>query len=178
MRRSHVFLAVVVLAALLAPAAFASGTPEPPKGPQTIKYLMWEDPTYKNIVQTYNDSQKQIVVDAQVLPSTDYETKLTTMLAGGAQMDAYMQKRQTDMFTQYANGYIAPLDALIAKYKYDTAGIDRFRSSVTVDGKVVAIPFRGAEYYTYYNKKLFANAGIDTPDGYVKNGTWTWKKFM
>jgi multiple sugar transport system substrate-binding protein len=178
MRSARVLSALVVLTALLASTAFAAGTQEQPKGPQTIKYIMWEDPTYKNIVQTYNAAQEQIVVDAQVLPSTDYETKLTTMLAGGAQMDAYMQKRQTDMFTQYANGYIAPLDELITKYKYDTAGIDRFKSAVTVDGKTLAVPFRGAEYYTYYNRKLFAKAGIDSPDVYVKNGAWTWKKFV
>ncbi len=180
MRKKSEAVLFIVLAAMMllsVPTVFGAGASEAAKGPVTIKYLLWQDPTYASIIKAFNDSQKNIIVDAQVIDSADYETKLTTMLAGGAQMDAYMQKRQTDMFTQYANGYIEPLDALIKKYNYDRSGIDRFQSAVTVDGKVLAVPFRGASYYTYFNRKIFAAAGMETPDAYVKRGEWTWKKF-
>ncbi len=184
LRKAGRLAAVAILTVCALAPAFASGGKEQAtsasasSGPTDISYLMWEDPTYTSIVQGYNDSQKEIVVTPQIVTSADYETKLTTMLAGGAQMDAYMQKRQTDMFAQYANGYIQPLDALIKKYNYDTSGLDKYKSAVTIDGKIVAIPFRGAMYYTYYNKKLFKEAGIDTPDQYVKRGEWNWKTFM
>jgi multiple sugar transport system substrate-binding protein len=46
-----------------------------------------------------------------------------------------------------------------------------------VDGKVIAFPWRGAAYYTYYNKKIFEAKNVPTPDTYVKAGTWTWDKF-
>lgn len=177
---TRVALFAVLAAAAVVPV-FAAGSKEQAaaaSGPTTISYLMWQDPTYTSIVKSYNDSQKEIVVDPQIVSSADYETKLTTMLAGGAQMDAYMQKRQTDMFAQYANGYIYPLDGMIKKYNYDTSGLDKYRSAVSIDGKIVAIPFRGAMYYTYYNKKLFAAAGVDTPDKYVQRGDWNWKTFM
>jgi multiple sugar transport system substrate-binding protein len=174
-------IAIAALALLAAVPVFSGGTQEPSaaaSGPTTIAFVMWQDPTYPNIVQAYNDSQSKVKVDMQLVTSADYETKLTTMLAGGVYMDAYMEKRQTDMFAQYANGYIEPLDSYIKKYNYDTSGLDSYKSAVTIDGKIVAIPFRGAKYYVYYNKKMFADAGMDTPDVYVKNGQWTWRKFM
>lgn len=170
-----------VLLVLAALPAFSAGSQESTaaaKGPQTITFVMWQDPTYPNIVQAYNDSQNKVKVDMQIVTSADYETKLTTMLAGGVYMDAFMEKRQTDMFAQNANGYIEPLDSYIKKYGYNTAGIDAYKSAVTVDGKVLAIPFRGAKYYTYYNKKMFADSGIDTPDKYVQAGTFNWNKFI
>ncbi len=174
----------IVLLAVLGVVAtiplFASGAKESAvaAGPQSITFVMWQDPTYANVVQAYNDAQSKIKVDPQIVTSADYETKLTTMLAGGVYMDAFMEKRQTDMFAQYENGYIEPLDGLIKKYKYDTTGLDSYKAAVTIDGKTLAIPFRGARYYIYYNKKMFADAGIDTPDKYVQRGDWTWKKFM
>ena len=176
-----VFVAASVFALLAAMPAFSSGTQEPSaaaKGPQTITFVMWQDPTYPNVIQAYNEAQSKVKVDVQTVTSADYETKLTTMLAGGVYMDAYMEKRQTDMFAQYANGFIEPLDSYIKKYNYDTSGLDSYRSAVTIDGKIVAIPFRGARYYTYYNKKMFADAGVDTPDKYVQRNEFAWRKFM
>jgi multiple sugar transport system substrate-binding protein len=55
--------------------------------------------------------------------------------------------------------------------------VDAYINSVSVDGKVIGFPWRGAAYYTYYNKKIFAEKGVPTPDTYVKSGTWTWEKF-
>ncbi len=174
-------IALLLLSVFAIVPMFAGGGEEQPTaaaGPQTVTYVLWQDPTYVNIVQAYNDSQSKIKVDPQIVTSADYETKLTTMLAGGVYMDAFMEKRQTDMFAQYDNGYIEPLDNYIKKNNYDTRGLDSYKAAVTVDGKTLALPFRGARYYIYYNKKMFEAAGIDTPDKYVQRGEWTWKKFM
>ncbi|HET7838678.1 MAG TPA: extracellular solute-binding protein [Rectinemataceae bacterium] len=145
--------------------------------PTTIIYYLWDDPSLKPLVDAFNASQKDIVVDARYLPSPDYETKITTLLTAKAEMDCYMQKRQSDMFAHYDNGFIEPLDGLLAKTGVNRAAIDSYKDAVTLDGKVVAFPWRGAAYYTYYNKKLFQKAGVPTPDTYVKSGTWTWDKF-
>ncbi len=171
----------VTLGLLSAFSLFAAGQKEsaPPvqSGPTTIIYYLWDDPSLKPIVDAFNASQKDIIVDARYLPSPDYETKITTLLTAKAEMDCYMQKRQSDMFGHYDNGAIEPLDDLLAKTGVDRSAVDSYKDAVTIDGKVVAFPWRGAAYYTYYNKKLFEKAGIPTPDVYVKNGTWTWDKF-
>ncbi|MDR0301702.1 MAG: extracellular solute-binding protein [Treponema sp.] len=146
-------------------------------GPVNIIYYTWDDPSIKPIIETFNASQDEIFVDAQYLPQPDYEVKITTLLTGRTPMDAYMQKRQVDMFPHYKNGFIEPLDNLLAKTGINRTAVDAYKNSISVDGKVIAFPWRGAAYYTYYNKKIFAAKNVPTPDTYVKAGTWTWDKF-
>jgi multiple sugar transport system substrate-binding protein len=129
------------------------------------------------VVDAFNASQNEIFVQAEYLPSPDYEVKITTLLTGRTPMDAYMQKRQVDMFPHYQNGFIEPLDGLLASTGVNRVAVDAYKNSVSIDGKVVGFPWRGAAYYTYYNKKIFADRGVPTPDTYVRAGTWTWDKF-
>lgn len=166
-------LVLVVLAVVFCLVVMSNGSSA---GPIEINYYLWDDPTFRNIVETFNGMQKEIHVKATYLPSMDYETKLTTMLAGGAEIDCWMQKRQSDMFPHYANGHIEPLDKYIRKY--GTKIIPQsYLSHVSIDQRILAVPFRGAGYFTYYNKKLFAAAGLPTPTELVKKGQWTWEKF-
>jgi len=171
-------LGLIILLMVLG-TAWAGGKQEAAAkvGPVEIIYYLWDDPTYNQIVDTFNESQNEVYVKTMVIPAGDYETKLTTLLAGGAEMDAYMQKRQADMFPQYANGYIHPLDDLVAKHGYDLEAVLAYESAIRIDGKLLAIPFRGATYYTYYNRKLFQQAGLPDPDHYVDLNEWTWDRF-
>ena len=179
MKRIALIAAGLVL--FTAGALFAAGqqeaAPAQQSGPVTIIYYLWDDPSLKPIVDAFNASQNEIIVDARYIPSPDYETKITTLLTAKAEMDAYMQKRQSDMFAHYDNGFIEPLDNLLKSTGVNRVAVDSYKDAVTIDGKVAAFPWRGASYYTYYNKKLFENAGVPTPDTYVKAGTWTWDKF-
>jgi len=144
----------------------------------TIIYYLWDDPTYKNIVEEFNNSQDEIFVDAKIIPAKDYPSKILTLLAGGVKMDVYMNKRQVDIFPMIDNGYVEPLDELIKKYKFDLGGISVYKDIYTVDGEVYALPLRGASWYTYYNKRVFEQAGVPTPDTFVEKGKWTWEKFV
>ncbi len=155
----------------------ATGSEAEVKEPTEIIYYMWDDPTYKQIIEAYNASQDEVKVKMNIVPAADYEVKLLTILAGGVEVDAYMQKRQTDMFAQYANGYIEPLDDLIETHNYDIDGVSAYSSAITVDGKTLAIPFRGASWYVYYNKNLFDQANLPYPTEYVESGEWTWDKY-
>lgn len=146
-------------------------------GPTEIIFYMWEDPTYIDIVNTFNESQDEVFVNAQILPNADYETRLTTLLAGGAKMDAFMQKRAVDMFGHYAAGHIEPLDNLIQQFGYDWDAISAYDAALTIDGSRVAIPFRGTTYYTFFNKALFDQHGEPYPSEYVRNNQWTWDTF-
>ena len=146
-------------------------------GSGTVIFYTWDDTSIRHMVDAFNASQDEIFVDAQYLPSPDYEVKMTTLLIGRTPMDAYMQKRQTDMFPHFQNGFIEPLDNLLEETGVNRIAVDAYRDSVSIDGKVVAFPWRGAAYYTYFNKKIFEEKGVPTPDTYVNEGTWTWDRF-
>ncbi len=171
MKNSRIALFATLLLALCGAMAFAADA-------VTVIFYTWDDPANMPIIDTFNKSQKEVFVDAKVISSNEYEAKISTLLAGGAEMDGYMQKRTTDYFAHYANGYILPLNDLCKKYKFDLKAISAYIPAISVGNEVVGIPFRGSSHYTYYNKVLFKKAGVPTPETYVKKGQWTWPKFI
>lgn len=180
MNKSLTLLLLLVIAAFVAAPLFAGAQQEGAEGDdgtQTVTYYFWEDPTIERVIDAFEASQDEIVIDRKIVSAADYETKMSTMLAGGAEMDAYMQKRQADMFPHYASGYIEPLDSLVEERGFEIDLISAYVPSLQVDGDLVAIPFRAGQYFTYYNEAVFEAAGIPTPDTYVENGEWTWAKF-
>lgn len=168
MKKLCCLLFVVALMAGFGLSAFAA---------ETIIYYMWDDPTHTNIIDAYNKSQDEVFVDAKVIPAKDYEAKIMTLLAGGVEMDAYMNKRGTDIFPMAENGYAYPLDDLVAEFGFDISPFESYNKAIRVDGELFVMPFRGEAYFTYYNKKVFENAGVPTPETYVEKGEWTWDKF-
>ncbi|MBN1646796.1 MAG: extracellular solute-binding protein [Spirochaetales bacterium] len=174
-------LLVPVFFLLFAAAAMAGGGGEAPAtetGPVTVIFYLWDDPAYEPIINAFNSSQNEVIVDAKYISLNEYEAQISTLLAGGAEMDGYMQKRSTDIFAHYNNGYIAPLDDLAKKAGFDLKAIAGYKDAISIDGVTLAIPFRGASWFTYFNKKIFEKAGMPTPDTYVEKGEWTWAKFI
>ncbi len=177
--KRRLVLVVSILVLFATTSAWSNGQQESSGKTQTqVVFYLWEDPAFHQLVDTFNAQQGDVIASAQWIPSSDYEAKLTTLLAGGAQMDAYMQKTSLNQFPQYLAGYIEPLDSYIKKYNFDLNAIAAYKDQVTYEGKVIAIPFRGAKYNIYYNKKVFERAGVPTPDTYVEKGEWTWDKYM
>ncbi len=146
-------------------------------GPVTITYYTWEDAAHKPLIDAFNASQDEIFVDAEILPSANYEARLTTLLSGQVEMDCFMEKRQADQFVQYNNGYIEPLTDYVVEGTPAYDAVKAYESQVVYDGEIIAIPWRAGSYYVYFNKKIFEAAGVPTPDTYVANGEWTWEKF-
>jgi multiple sugar transport system substrate-binding protein len=167
-------LAIAALAAVIGPSLVAQA----PKGAEKIIFYAYDnDAAVMKAVEAFNASQTKIWVDAKYLPASEYETKLTTLLAGGSAMDVYIEKRQADVFSQNDNGFIEPLDAYFKKTKADRSMVDAYKDTVIQGGKILGIPYRGGAYFLYFNKKVFKAAGIPTPDVYVKKGEWTWAKY-
>ena len=179
MKKRICFLLVLLLAAS---AVFAAGGAEEqsaePAGPESIVIYLWDDAQYRALVDMFNERQSDIIVEAEYIPTGEYEAKISTVLAGGLSLDGYFQKRSTDIFAHTNNGFIIPLDDLAKKAGVDLSIYDNYKDAITVDGKTMAVPFRGASWYTYYNTKVFADAGIPTPETYVEKGEWTWAKFI
>lgn len=146
-------------------------------GRVTIQFYTWVDAVHQPLVDAFNASQDEIFVESHILPSSDYETKMTALLSGRADVDCYMQKTQSHIHSHYANGYIEPLDAYFEKTGLSDKAVQNYKDQVTIDGHIYGIPWRGAAVFTYYNKKIFEKAGVPTPDYYVERGEWTWEKF-
>ncbi len=144
-----------------------------------INFYSWAE-TYNNaLVDAFNASQDEIEVTFVEIPTGEYETKITTLLTGGAgDIDVYAQKRQSDMFPHYKNGFIEPLEKYINSTDYNLSAISSSLDYLKIEEKIIALPFRSGAFYTFYNKNIFDKAGIPYPDTYIENNEWTWEKFI
>lgn len=176
---------ILVVLLLLLPMVFtfAAGQQEeaaPADGPVSVDFYTWSDGSdqYSDLFEAYNAANTDVQINPQYIPPADYESKLTTLLAGGMNMDAYMQKRGTDMFAQNANGYIEPLNDLIKKHGFDYSTMEAWAAAIEIDGDILALPHRGGKYFTYYNIKPFLEKGLPTPTDLVNSGEWTWDRYV
>ena len=144
----------------------------------TVKFATWEDVAkteYGPVIQAFT-KKTGIKVKIVNVPQHEYITKLTGYIAAGNAPDVIKDNAEfprTVSITQ-------PITA---------SGIDpkdsRWSSIVTemstLKGKTYLIASNQATFQTYgllfYNKKLFANNGITTPEQYVKQNNWNWETF-
>ena len=182
-RRSKLFLKVFITASFAVQSLFAMGDADTTSkntataGPVVITYYTWDDAAHKSLIEKFNATHSNVRVEGKILPAADYETKIATLLSGRAEMDCFMEKRQTDAFTRMDNGFIEPLNKYIDKTGKPNTAVEAYKTSLSYDGKIMGVPWRGGAYYTYFNKNVFKKAGLKTPDWYAERGEWTWAKF-
>lgn len=113
-----------------------------------------------------------IELKREISPWGDFLTKYMTQAAGGSLPDL--------MYSHYSwgqnlieKGIFAPIDDYIA----DTPDFHQEDFTPTAltywqkDGKLYGVPTDSAPKMLYYNKDMFAKAGIEVPDS-----SWTWDK--
>lgn len=97
----------------------------------------------------------------------DVKTAIQTTIEGGGQPPALGLMLAADLFDLVNAGYIAPLDDYVA----DTEGGDAFiadfypafLANSNFDGHLWGIPFQRSAVLLYYNKDMFAEAGLEPP---------------
>ncbi|HHV55517.1 MAG TPA: sugar ABC transporter substrate-binding protein [Firmicutes bacterium] len=125
----------------------------------------------RQLAQAYEATHPGVKI--VLLQESDYDTKVTTMIASNNPPDVM---ELAESFISYASkGLLADLTPFIQRDKFD---IDDFYAGVvraySYDNKVMAIPVRWGPMIQYYNKDLFAEAGLREPDP----ETWTWDTFV
>lgn len=155
----------------------SSAKPTTLKG-TTVKFATWEDinkTEYGPVIEAFT-KKTGIRVKIVSVPQHEYITKLTGLIAAGNSPDVIKD-----------NGEF-PRTVAIAQ-SIDTAGINptesRWDQTVTsmstVKGKVYLIASTQTNFQCrflcYYNKRLFTNNSITSPEDYVKQNNWTWETF-
>ncbi|WP_136604198.1 ABC transporter substrate-binding protein [Paenibacillus dokdonensis] len=72
-----------------------------------------------------------------------------------------------------SNGWLYPLDELMAKENYDANKIYGKYLPKFQDGKTYVLPDQAGKWAVYYNKKIFDDAGVPYP-----TGEWTWDDYI
>ncbi|WP_257514215.1 ABC transporter substrate-binding protein [Microbacterium sp. zg.Y909] len=120
---------------------------------------------FDGIADEYKSNHPEIgEISFETLPFADYDTTLTTQIAGGAAPDlAWLSNITPDIM---AAGGLAPLsDALSAVEGYDFEDILPSTTAVfSQDGEVYAYPFSNSPFTLFANKSLLAEAGYADVD--------------
>ncbi len=139
-----------------------------------------EQPLHLAWMQRFHELNPDITIQGTLLPEDDQlYSKLLAMVAGGTPPDlSYIHPRALAQFA--AKKVIIPVDPFVAQDK--TANIDDFYKTTLeyylFGGKYYGLPYYSGPSVTYFNKTLFTNAGVTTPDVYQQQGKWTWQTLV
>lgn len=129
-----------------------------------------EVPLWKRIAADYEKLHPDVTVTYQYLENEAYKAKLPTMLQSSDRPDIIWSWGGGVMRAQIEAGYLRPLgaaaQAVVAKM------IPADAAAYKVDGKYYGLPILHSEVCFFYNKALFAKAGVDA--GQIK----TWADFL
>lgn len=128
---------------------------------------------HKSRVALFEETHPGIKLQIDEIPGNEMYPKVYAMAASGTVGDivwTYLDNPPEHR----ARGVLIPLDDIIAAKNYDTSVFwTNLLAALTLDGQLYAIPNHG-HYGTvvlYYNKTMFENAGLETP-----NPNWTYEQ--
>jgi multiple sugar transport system substrate-binding protein len=141
-------------------------------GPVTLSLAGWSlatTPEFQTLADGFHAAHPDITVQVKEYDATNYDTQMIADLAAGKAPDVYVQKNLLNYYT-YENGKQLLDVSDVAQGLGDKVG---GLSNYQVGGKTYAIPYRQDSWVLFYNKALFAKAGVKTPDG-----SWTWDDYV
>ncbi|MGY1550257.1 ABC transporter substrate-binding protein [Microbacterium sp. A588] len=173
--------AIITVSALTACGGAAAPAPsagEAADGSVDLRMTVWtanEDhlALLNGIADDYKSANPEIgKISFDSIPFADYETTLTTQIAGGNAPDlAWMGGISTDIM---AAGGLAPLGSAFSEvegYNYDDF-LTSLTDPYTKDGELYAMPFSNGPYALFINTSLLEEAGL----GDLDLTTLTWEK--
>lgn len=148
--------------------AAQSQTSSQPYAGQSVNLVIfgakWTDTMVANLPDF--KAKTGITVNSQQLANDQLANKIAvSSAAGGKDLDviAYAPLQNALLYTK--NGWLEPLDSYVAKSP-DFDINDFFKTGIsisTVNGKLYGIPVMTEREIVYYNKDMFAKAGVQIP---------------
>lgn len=184
MKRSRIATVGIAAVSALVLVGCSSGAADDPAGddpttsadaggedaePVTISLSGWSldtTPEFQLLADGFTAEHPNVTVELKEYDAAEYNTLLTADLAAGAGPDIITQKEVKYLTTFQEGGQL--LDVSDVPLPDGISGT----SSYEVDGVAYAVPYRQDSWVLFYNKDLFASAGVDEPDG-----SWTWDDY-
>ena len=174
MKRSLIAAGATAAALALALAGCAgtgSGGSGSSGGKTTLRVAVWnlqQTPEFGALFSAFEKANPSITIQPVDILAANYEDKITTMLAGGDSTDIITVKNLTD-YAGYAQKkqLVDVADVVKGLPTADIPATDSYKT----DGAYYAVPYRQDFSVLYYNKKMFADAGVADPENL------TWEQF-
>lgn len=176
LRVSSMSVAGLALAACAVPTAApsggATGGETAPAGEKvTIRFHarigQQEDTLYDMQIPKFMEENPDIEVVKESFPGEEYNTKVSTMLAGNTLGDAaWSALGGATINFMWAQGIVAPIDDLVASSNVDLSQwYEGCIKAITVEGNLLGLPFKSHPGLAviYYNETAFEAAGLELP---------------
>lgn len=158
------------------------GGTDAPKEQAVVEVTAWGDPAVQSVfegaIKTFNDNNGgSIAANLQVIP-TDYDTKLTTMIAGNETPDVAQMESATLAFPLAAEGKFLDLRPFIESDPElkleDLAPLHGYYSDT---GELIGLNAERETFMLYYNVDMFTDAGLEMPP-VSPTQAWDWEAFV
>jgi raffinose/stachyose/melibiose transport system substrate-binding protein len=177
-RKLYMLLSVIFVAAFLMSSCAKPAATAAPATKEPVVITWWhistKDPAlsdWQKMADDYMAMHPNVKIEITVLENEAFKTKLATVMQSGEVPDIFQSWGQGGMIEQVNAGLlkdITPdLDANGGEWRNSLGALDAF----AVDGKNYGVPWDMGAVTFWYNKDLFAQAGIDTPPT-------TWTEFL
>lgn len=141
----------------------------------TITYGFWDTAQEAAInaqLEAFKSVQPNITVEPQIVPWSDYWTKLQTGISGGETFDVFWIN-SANLPVYASAGALLPINAIVGDGGIDTANFAApLVEMYQWDGSQYGLPRDFDTIALFYNKDIFDAAGVAYPDD-----TWTWETF-
>jgi multiple sugar transport system substrate-binding protein len=170
-RRITAVLAAATALGLLAAGCSSSGTTSSSSGSASghVTLTYWngftgpDGPAVTALVNQFNQTHPDITIKMSIMPWDVFYEKLLPAMASGSGPDIVAM--DTQQLPQYATKNIfTPLTSYYSNGQNDTSAlVPAAVSGTKVDGTEYAVPANFAPLMLYWNKTLFAKAGLSGP---------------
>lgn len=141
----------------------------------TIKVANWDTDNLvyvKQIIEDFKDVAPHITVEIIDIPAADYTTKLSVMLNGGSEVDAFWIKDGDTTRGLADKGQLADLTDYIARDGINLSDYSGLAERFEMNGEIVALPASTGFYVLYYNKDIFDAANEPYPSNDMTWAQW------
>ncbi len=158
-------IAIICLSLLVLPL-FAGGQKEAePEGPVTLKFASWSvqeksfQDYFQELKEDFEAENPDITVEFVGYPYGELKKQVLIMANAGESPDV-IQCARSWYPSFVSGGYVAELDDVLgADYLNDI--YPQILEDMKVDGKTYGVPWIVSPFVMFYNKSLFAQAGLD-----------------
>lgn len=185
MRLKKLLTLVLAIAMVFSLVACGNGADEPTAAPTDdatdevkaeVSLSVWNEPHQDDELNMYLQAEKAtgIKVNVNVIPETEYSSKLNQMVStGDDSIDIYVVWENDIASFAEAGGIIA-LDDHLADSTIDSNDfIDAVAQLTAGLGSTYGLPWCAATSVLYYNQDMFDEAGLDYPDN-----DWAYDDFL
>jgi sorbitol/mannitol transport system substrate-binding protein len=167
---------VLTACAPVAPAATgpAAQAPAPASGVTELTIITVNNPDMKTMQALSPEFEKaypNIKLNWVVLPENELRARVTTDVATGSGSFDVVTVGTYEVPIWAENGWLVSVDELMTQNpdsvqpEYDKDDLlASIRSALSYEDQLYAVPFYGESSMTFYNKKLFADAGLTMPE--------------